>query len=117
MKVVSAFGRGVDRTISPTHAILLTDRELITIREGPAPGGRERYGGVWDYMPLRRIERLSITEAAHGAVGLSIHLPGANHFDLLFEASARNRLEAIQAKFDELTECRWEEGKGAAKTD
>lgn len=115
VKVVSAFGRSVHRTISPTHAILLTDRELITIREGPAPGGRERYGGVWDYMPLRRIERLSIAEAAHGAVGLSIHLPGANHFDLLFEASARNRLEALQAKFDELTECGLEKGARQAR--
>jgi len=117
VKIVSAFGRSVHRTISPTHAVLLTDRELITIREGPAPGGRERYGGVWDYMPLQRIERLSIAEAGHGAVGLSIQLLGGMHLDLPFEVSARNRLEALQAKFDELTECRLEQGKALAKPD
>jgi hypothetical protein len=99
VEVLSAFGRSYRRTISPTHATILTDRELITIREVPYPGRRERYGGIWDYMPLALIETLSVTDADRGVLVLSIEWPGDAHLDLQFEAAARASLDALVAEF------------------
>ena len=48
VKIGAAFGRTYQRMVAPTNAIILTNREIITIREVPSPGGRERYGGVCD---------------------------------------------------------------------
>ncbi len=106
VRIGAAFGRTYRRMVSPTNAIILTDREVIAIREVPSPGGRERYGGVWDYMPLRRIDHLSIAGAGQGVVVLSIHLPGEVHVDLRYEASARLELDALLATFQELRNSR-----------
>ncbi len=96
---VSGFGQAYRRTISPTHATILTDRELITIREIVHRGGRERYGGVWTYMPLRRIEGVSMTEGHHGLAVLSVELPGGGHMQLQFEPSARGNLQVLVERF------------------
>jgi hypothetical protein len=107
--VLSAFGRGYHRTISPTHATILTDRELISIREVPYPGRRERYGGVWDYMPLAHIEALSVTSVDRGFLVLSIEWPGDTHLDLQYEAAARDALDALVAEFPGLRAAQLEE--------
>jgi hypothetical protein len=103
VSVVSAFGRSLRRTAFPTHATILTERELISIREVVYPGDQERYGGVWDYIPLARIAGLSITANGRGLVTLAIQLPGQTRFDLLFEPSVRDDLDALAAKFFEIT--------------
>jgi hypothetical protein len=98
----TAFGRTYRRMVSPTNAVILTNRELIVIREVPSPGNRERYGGVWDFMPLMKIDHLSMTGIGHGDVSFSVHLPGEMHIDLRYEASARPELDALLATFHEL---------------
>ncbi len=102
VNIGAAFGRTYRRMVSPTNAIILTNRELIAIREVPSPGDRERYGGVWNYMPLSRIDHLSLAGAGQGNVVLSIHLPGEIHIDLRYEASARLQLDTLLATFHEL---------------
>ena len=102
VNIVSAFGRSLRRTASPTHATILTDREFISIRELLYPGDQERYGGVWDYVPLPRIDRLSVASVGHGLVGLTVHLPGEARLDLQYETSAGPELDALRAKFSEL---------------
>ena len=104
VRVVSAFGRTYRRTISPTHATILTDSELVTIRETQYKGDRERYGGVWNYLPLDRIERLSVTREEDGLVAMSIHLPGESRIQLQYEPAARGELEALVRRFSELRE-------------
>jgi len=84
----------------------LTDRELITIREILYKGDRERYGGIWDYLPLDRIERLSVAGEEDGLVALSIHLPGESRIQLQYEPAARDGLDALVGKFSELREDR-----------
>ncbi len=102
--VVSGFGRTYRRTISPTHATILTDRELITIREIVHRGGRERYGGVWTYIPLRRIEGVAVMESRYGLVALSVRLPGGGQVQFLFEPSARDDLQVLVGRFLALKE-------------
>jgi hypothetical protein len=102
ISIVSAFGRSIRRTVSPTHATILTERELISIQEVAYPGDQERYGGVWDYIPLAKIAALSISANGRGLVSLSIQLHGETRFDLLFEPSAREDLDSLEAKFSEI---------------
>jgi hypothetical protein len=102
VQIGTAFGRTYRRMVSPTNAVILTNRELIVIREAPSPGNRERYGGVWAFMPLMKIDHLSMTGIGHGDVVLSVHLPGEMHIDLRYEASARPELDALLATFHEL---------------
>jgi hypothetical protein len=102
LSIVSAFGRSLGRTVSPTHAIILTERELISIREVLHPGDQERYGGVWDYVPLPRIAGLSISRNAKGLLSLAVPLRGDAGLDLIYEASAEKDLEALVAKISEI---------------
>ncbi|MCJ7513999.1 MAG: hypothetical protein MUO23_13675 [Anaerolineales bacterium] len=100
--VASAFGRTYRRTVSPTHATILTDRELITIQEIPHKGDHERYGGLWTYLPLDKIEQLSITVGHHRLTALGVQLRGDTYLQYSFEPSARNELDALVGRFMEL---------------
>lgn len=92
--VLTLLGRIYHRTISPTHMTILTDCELVTIREEQRPG-KDRYGGVWTYIPLKKIVALSLAEQEGGLLRLSIELPAGASLDSLFEASARQELEQL----------------------
>ena len=102
--VLSAFGRTYRRTLSPTHATILTERELITIEEILPKGDRERYGGLWAYMPLDRIERMAMTGVQRDLVTLSVDLFGDGRRQFQFEPSAREELDALVGKFASLKE-------------
>jgi len=104
--VLSAFGRTYCRTLSPTHATILTDRELITIEEILPKGDRDRYGGQWSYMPLDRIECLSMTGVQRDLVTLCVDLFGGGRRQFQFELSAREELDALVGKFTSLKEGR-----------
>lgn len=100
--VVSAFGRTLWRTVCATHATLLTDRELIDVRETIASGRHERYGGVWSFIPLPQIVGLSLAGNGDGLVRMEVRLPGETRFDLLYESHARGEVDALVATFAEL---------------
>jgi len=66
------------RTIVMAHVLILTDRELIIIRDDPdSPRSFDmtRYGGVWDYIPLERIERIACRKKDANMLSLAIELP------------------------------------------
>lgn len=91
---LSLLGKTYYRTLSPTHMSILTAGELITIREEHRRG-QDRYGGVWDYVPLNKIVSLSLSEKGTGLLGLSIGLPAGASLDCLFQASAKRDLEQL----------------------
>jgi hypothetical protein len=90
------------RTVSPTHMIILTDRELILIQEEVARRKEDRYGGIWDYIPLRKIESLSLREKDGKLLVLSIQLPGSIRLELLFEIFSRGEVNQLVVRFSEL---------------
>ena len=91
------------RTISATHMSIPTDRELIVIREDVTQRKDDRYGGIWDYIPLNKIVSLSLDEKAGDLVGLTIQLPEDTSFELLFQASAKEELDQLLTHFKELS--------------
>lgn len=91
------------KTTSATHMCILTDRELIFIREDATQRKEDRYGGIWDYIPLDKIRSLSVSKKVEDLLVLTVQLPGNTHFELLFQASAEEELNGLLDRFKELS--------------
>jgi hypothetical protein len=84
----------LSRTISPAHITILTDKELITIRDEPTKlwdKGVE-YGGIWKYIPLHRITSVSLAQREDNLFVLSIRLLENDRIDALFATSNEHEL-------------------------
>jgi len=101
--VLTVLGKTYYRTISPTHVSILTDRELIMIREEERHSGEDKYGGIWDYIPLNKIVTLSLRGKDNNLLILSIHLPEGACLEYLFQASAEREINQILDRLRELT--------------
>jgi hypothetical protein len=91
------------KTISPTHMSILTEHELIVIREEAARRKEDRYGGIWDYIPLNKIKALSLNEKGSNHLAFSIQLPDNVQFELLYQVAARNEINQLIDQFKEIT--------------
>jgi hypothetical protein len=104
--LISLFGRSLSRCISPTHIVILTDRELIVISEESGSVwqsfGAVKYGGIWQYVPLDRISSASLTTREDGRLNLSVHLPRRERLDLLFSPGARAEMKSLVEGLDGL---------------
>ncbi len=96
------FGKTYTRTVSPTHVCILTDSELILIREEVRINGDDRYGGIWDYIPLNKIEGLSFKERENDLLLLTIHLIGNERLECIFHESIRGESIRLVERFSEL---------------
>ena len=88
-------GRTFYRTTSPTHACILTDRELILIHEEALQGRKDKYGRIWEYIPLNKIAALSMSRKEDNLLALSIQLVTDEHFECLFEASMKDEVDQL----------------------
>jgi hypothetical protein len=97
--IFSLFGRSIYRNRVLAHLALLTDQEVILIRddEHSTENRGVRYGGIWQYIPLRHISALKLSEPASGLVTLSLILAcGGQPLDLVFADSAMPALLHFQ---------------------
>lgn len=94
-KILMLFGKSWFRTISTSHLVILTDRQLIIIKDENPGGGRDdtRYGGIWNYIPLDKITSVSLAEKGDNLLTLSIHLPQNDQIDSLFSVSNKQEVE------------------------
>jgi hypothetical protein len=97
VEVLKLFGRAFYRVLSPAHISILTDRELILIKDGMdrRVGGGVRYGGVWSYIPLDKIAATSLEGKAGDTLTLSIRLPGDDCIEALLSASNKPAAESL----------------------
>lgn len=99
----SMLGKTFYRTLSPTHVCILTDRELITIREEMLQGRDDKYGCIREYIPLKKISSLSLSRKIENLLSLSIQLPDNECFECLFQDSMEREVEQLVVRFRELT--------------
>jgi hypothetical protein len=102
-RILTFMGRTLFKTISPTHMSILTDRELILIKEEETRNRKDRYGGIWTYFPLRKISSLSLHEKTDHLFGLTIHLAEDMSLELPYQDSAREELNQLLSHFKEIT--------------
>ncbi len=84
------------RTIVMAHVLILTNRELIIIRddpESPQAFDQTRYGGVWDYVPLNKIERITCRDRDAHVLSWALELPLGDRVESLFAANRRVAVE------------------------
>jgi hypothetical protein len=102
-RVLVILGTTFFRRISPTVVCILTDRELIMIREDNKRGAGERFGGIWQYIPLDKIVKITLIPQEHDVLVFSVKLPPNDHLDYLFESSAKREVDRLLERFRELT--------------
>jgi hypothetical protein len=97
LEVFKLFSMPFSRLITTAHLTILTDSELIIIREDEKQGWLKgtRYGGIWYYIPLGKITAVSLTGKDHDLLVLSILLAENQNFDSLFQASKKSELELL----------------------
>jgi hypothetical protein len=99
----SILGKLGYRKVSPALACILTDCELIVIRDFERERSEERYGGIWDYVRLDKIAAFSVHEEANDGLVLSVQLPASAGHEFHFQAAARRELEKLLELFRELS--------------
>jgi len=90
------------RVVAPTLAGILTDQELIMIQEEKTRSGEERYGGIWVYIPLKKILTLSLSEVDNNLLTLSIKLTEGTCHEFLFRDSLKQELHRLRYRFQEM---------------
>ena len=98
---IRILGRSFYKVLSPAHAGILTDREMIMIREEVRHVGEDRYGGIWDYIPLSKVTGLSINDIRPGMFSLSIQLADEVQLEFLYQSSARDEVIKLLSRFKE----------------
>ena len=82
---------------------ILTNRELVIIREDEPKGGFvDRYGGIWDYIQLDKIMSLNLNRKSNDLLVLSIQLPGNILLEFPFQTPAKPELDQLAHQFHEL---------------
>jgi hypothetical protein len=88
------------RTVFPHHVTMLTDQELILIRESEEIGSNDTYGGVWDYIPLNKIIEAHLNRTQDGFSILSIEIPKDQFLETLYLPSLHTELETLVNKLN-----------------
>jgi hypothetical protein len=102
--IFTALGWSFSRIISTAHISILTDRELILIRdEEQSQWSRDaRYGGTRSYIPLNKITCVSLAKREHNLLALSIHLPGDDQIVSLFSTSNEREVDLFLDRLEEV---------------
>ena len=98
------FGLTLYKPASLAHMVVSTDRELILIQEtgndkelSPA-----RYGGIWQYIPLRFIDSVTVEETANDRVKLLVRCQPDAMIEKVFDRSNLEELQRFCADLQKL---------------
>jgi len=83
------------RTVSPAHITILTDSELIIIKDERQRFTKNKYGGIWNYIPLEKITSLSLAEQTNNTFTLSIGLPENDTIRSIFAATNKPDIDTL----------------------
>jgi hypothetical protein len=89
------------RTTCLSHILILTDRELISIRDDETSQhlkDRSRYGGIRNYVSLNHLQDLIIKDAPYGMVNLIVILPSGDKICMSFDKERVPELEQFVEK-------------------
>jgi len=91
----SLLGQWVLGSYYPAHISVLTQRELVTIRDEGRPG-HKRYGTVWRYLPVDKIAGISQAARPDGRLALVFDLQDMEPLELGFSTEKQAEAEALQ---------------------
>jgi hypothetical protein len=94
-------GKSFTRLVSPAHLSILSDSELISIRDDPGQRWSKGspHGAIWTYMPRAKITGVTLTPRADGLRELGVHLREDLCIRSLFGPEMSHSLEGLVAEF------------------
>ena len=97
-------GNMFQQTISTAHLTILTNQELILIRDigGDKDVRKRHYGGIWEYIPLRSLKSVTWSETKNGWLTFSITVFPNRTIEKLFAVSSKPELEQLCAQLQEM---------------
>jgi hypothetical protein len=101
--VLTILGKTFYKVVSRAHLSILTDRELILIREEDNPRVIGEYGKVWDYIRLKKTVDLSLGDEGSEFPKLSVQLPEGIRIENMYQASARQEINQLLSRFAGMT--------------
>ena len=99
----SVFDKFLHRVIFPNHALMLTNQELIIIKEDEQNKRSDRFGGIWEFIPLPKIKAGHLTQEENGVIQLTITLKTGLEVHSLFMSSMRQQLENLLNLLNQLS--------------
>jgi len=96
--LITLLGRSWSRMVTTAHIHILTDSEWIIIRDdehAPMGSGQVRHGGIWTYVPLDRLTRVSLSTRQDERLTLTLHFPNDNRFESVFAPTNREGIAAF----------------------
>ena len=103
--IITLFGHSFDSNVTLAHLAILTDSELILIRDDESSEENRgvRYGGVWHYIPILHIQSLSLSEPENDRLRLSVAFSnGSQPLELVFASRNTSALLQLQNQFASL---------------
>ena len=90
--------------IYPAHLTVLTDKELIDIRDEPGVRWNPdaKHGGIWTYVPLPKVVGTSLGKADDSMVAVAVDLAGGDRLDLLFSGSQEEEVKGLVGQVESL---------------
>ncbi|WP_432662181.1 hypothetical protein R9X47_16600 [Wukongibacter baidiensis] len=100
------FLKHFNRRLSPSHITILTDKELIIIKEyNNLKNSKDcSYGGVWSYIPLHRIKFISLEDTENkDIINLVVNFKNDNNITISFSLSNKSDLDSLIEGFLKLS--------------
>lgn len=94
-RLFSFSGKPFRKIKSPVHACILTEKELILIREDLLQNRKDKYGSTCNFVLLDKILSISMSGKTGNALAVSIQLMNQECFECLFESSCGNEVEEL----------------------
>lgn len=93
----SLLGYSLSRRLSPAHLIVLTDTELIHIRDDESQYWLKgaAHGAIWSYVPRNLITSITLTPGQHDLLALHLKLKDGAALQAPFASSAEPELTAL----------------------
>lgn len=94
-------GNRFQKMITPPHLTVLTSHELIFIEDigRGSKADQPKYGGIWQYIPLRSIKSMAWSETVEGWLTLSVQVSSNKTVTKIFAISSNPELEQLCARF------------------
>ena len=102
-RVFKFLGKTFYRVIAPAHLSILTDQELILIREEDNKKSLAEYGKVYHYIQLKKIVNLSLEEEGSEFSKLSVQLPEGVWIENLYQTPAKKEVNQLLSQFASMT--------------
>lgn len=102
--VWAALGDLFQRLVTPPHLTVLTSHELILIEDiGRGRKAHEsQYGGIWQYIPLQRIQSATWSETGDDCLTLSLTVAPHQTIEKIFSAGAQAELRQCCVQLQEI---------------